>query len=183
MTKKEDWFLPEDYQEPEGNYMKLKEGENVFRVLSSAVVGFEYWTAENKPVRSKILWETTPKDIRVEKGKPASIKHFWVFVVWSYRAKKVQILELTQKSIMSAMKAYISNKQWGDPKNYDFTITKTGSGLDTEYVTMANPPSETPKATFTIDLEALFVDGDPFATKEQKENSAKLDAEFSGKEA
>lgn len=184
MTKKnEDGFLPPDYKEPEGNYMKFKDGENVFRVLSSAITGFEYWTADNKPIRSKTMWKSTPKDIRVEKGKPTAIKHFWIFVVWNPVAEKVQILEVTQKGIMTAMKAYIGNKQWGDPKNYDFTVTKSGSGLETEYVVMANPPTPAPDVKFDIDLEAIFEDGgDPFASKEQNDSNAKANAEFKGEE-
>ena len=167
---KEDSFLPPDYKEPEGNYMRFQDGENVFRVLSSAVTGFEYWNTDNKPVRSKTLWKSTPKDIRVEKGKATRINHFWVFAVWSYRAEKVQILEVTQKTIMSAMTAYIQNKQWGNPKNYDFTVTKTGSGFDTEYVVMANPHSPAPQVEFDINLEALFEEnGDPFSGRADKE--------------
>ena len=46
-------FLPENYKSPEGNYMKLQDGENTFRVLSSAIVGWEYWNRDNKPVRSE----------------------------------------------------------------------------------------------------------------------------------
>jgi hypothetical protein len=168
MSKKEtdNGFLPEGYTEPEGNYMKLQEGENTFRILSSAVTGFEYWNTENKPVRAKTPWTSTPADIRMDKGKPSSVKHFWFFAVWNQKANKVQVLEITQKSIMSSMKAYINNKQWGDPKGYDFTVTKSGSGLDTEYVVMANPHTPAPEAKFDINLEAIFEkEGDPFANK------------------
>jgi hypothetical protein len=57
-----DEFLPTNYEVPvsDGNYMKLKIGENRFRVLSSAIVGYEYWTKDNKPVRSRTLWEEVP---------------------------------------------------------------------------------------------------------------------------
>jgi hypothetical protein len=165
MSKAKNDFFPEGYKEPTGNYMKLQQGENVFRVLSSAITGYEYWNLDNKPIRSKTQWTSTPSDIkRKDDGKPSAVKHFWAFVVWNYAAKKVQILELTQKGIMSSMKAYIGNKAWGDPKGYDLTVTKTGSNLDTEYVTMANPHSDAPKEDFTINLDALFeLEGDPFA--------------------
>jgi hypothetical protein len=181
MTKEKGGFLPEGYKEPEGNYMKFNEGENTFRVLSSAVTGYEYWNKDTKPVRSKTPWKTTPKDIQTDNksGKPTPIKHFWVFMVWSYRAEKAQMLEVTQKGIMSSMKAYIANKQWGDPKGYDFTVTRTGSGIDTEYVTMANPHSPAPEATYDVDLEQIFVvDGDPFKGKEAVEADKKADEEF-----
>ena len=37
-------FLPKNEREPvTSNYMRFEKGENVFRVLSSAIVGMEYW--------------------------------------------------------------------------------------------------------------------------------------------
>jgi len=183
MTKKDTTgFLPDGYKEPEGNYMKFQEGENIFRVLSSAVTGYEYWNTDTKPVRAKEAWTTTPADIKCDKdGKPTGIKHFWVFAVWNYMAEKVQILEVTQKGIMSSMKANISNEKWGDPKTYDFIVTKSGSGFDTSYIVSVNPKSDAPKVDFNINLEALFDGGDPFASKEATEAEAKAAAEFEGK--
>ena len=37
-------FLPTDEREPvKNNYMKFADGNNTFRVLGSAVTGWEYW--------------------------------------------------------------------------------------------------------------------------------------------
>lgn len=163
-------FLPTGYEVPQSpsNYMKLQEGENNFRVLSSAIVGFEYWNAENKPVRLQSAPEVLPSDIRMDKGVPSKVKPFWAFVVWNYETKQIQILELTQKSIMNAIKSVVDNKKWGNPQGYDITITKTGEGLDTEYSTMPNPHSELEqgiKDAFTAkpcSLNALFEGLDPF---------------------
>ena len=77
-------------------------------------------------------------DIRLDKeGKAERVKDFWAFV-WN-DAQKVQILEITQSSIKSAIKAYVANKKWGDSKGYDITVKREGSGFDTEYTIMANP--------------------------------------------
>ena len=166
----DNFFPTEDYKLPDNsNYFKFKDGENNFRVLSSAIVGFEYWNTDNKPIRSKEKLEYTPEDIRLEHGKPTPIKHFWAFVVWNYEAGKVQILELTQKTIMSSMQALIKNEKWGNPKGYDITVTRTGSGLDTEYQVMPNPHTEIDSgveetyAHRPANLEALFDNSDPFA--------------------
>ena len=72
--------------------MKFQEGENSFRVLASAIVGFEYWTTQNKPVRSKDGWDEKPEDIKTEKDGSFRINHFWAFPVWNYEAEKIQIL-------------------------------------------------------------------------------------------
>ena len=54
-------FLPDNYSEPvESNYMSFEEGDNTFRVLDKATVGWEYWKETiiegkkvNRPVRVK----------------------------------------------------------------------------------------------------------------------------------
>jgi len=161
-----DFFPETDYKVPNtSNYLKLTEGSHKFRVLSSAVVGYEYFTTENKPVRSKEPFDDEPTDIKSD----STIKHFWAFVVYNYDAKKIQILELTQKSIMNQMKGYMDNPDWGNPKTYDFTIKRTGSSKnDTEYSVMPSPhkPIDTEIVTkyesMKIDLNALFTGADPF---------------------
>ena len=168
MTK-DNFFPSEDYKLPiSSNYMRFQEGENTFRVLSSAVLGFEYWNTQNKPVRSKEAWDEMPEDIKVEKDGGHRINHFWAFVVWNYEAKRIQILELTQKGIMKTIQGLIKNPKWGNPKKYDITVTRSGSGFDTEYNTVPNPHTELDPITevqyekMNIDLDALFVGGDPF---------------------
>lgn len=152
--------------------MKFESGANKFRVLSSAVVGYEYWkTIEGKrmPIRKHMNEKIAPSDLEVkEDGSTESVKHFWAFVVWNYKEGRVQILELTQKSIMNAIQSYVTNEDWGDPKNYDFTVTKSGEGLKTEYSAIASPHKELSQEILDeqrntpINLEALFKGEDPF---------------------
>lgn len=178
-------FLPKEYKVPSNsNYMRLKDGENTFRVLSSAIIGWEYWNNDKKPVRSKERPTEIPDDIRVEKDGSYNIKHFWAFVVWNYEDKKVQILEITQSSIQNAIKSsLVGNKRWGDPKKYDITITRSGTGFDTEYITQGNPPISEPDpkilneyAKMSINLEALYAGDDPFS-KESRIQSEEITAE------
>jgi len=162
-------FFPADYKIPvtESAYTKLQDGENNIRVLGSAVVGWEYWNTDNKPVRSKVAFKEMPEDIRIGKdGNPTKIKHFWAFVVWNYEQERVQILEITQKTIMSAIKALVDNSKWGDPKGYDISITKSGEGLETEYAVMPNPHSEAPEYDdIKINLQNLYTGENPFEAK------------------
>ena len=160
-------WLPEGYEAPKtsGNYMKLEDGANKFRVLSKPLIGWEYWNLENKPVRLKERPETLPEDIR-EDGK---IKHFWAFVVWNYRSAKLQILEITQVSIQGAIEDLVLNEDWGSPETYDLTITKKGQKLDTEYSVQPSPHKTAPPEAMdalthiNINLPALFKGEDPFA--------------------
>lgn len=165
--KEENTFLPTDYKVPtSSNYLKLSEGEHTFRVLSSAIVGYEYFNTENKPVRSREAFEEVPQDLK-EGGR---INPFWAFVIYNYDEKRIQILEITQKTIMLPMKALVDNKKWGNPKLYDITITRKGTGMqDTEYAVMPNPHTEIAPDIASafmakkVNLDALFTGQDPFS--------------------
>lgn len=167
------FFPSEDYKIPSNsNYFKFKDGENTFRVLSSAIVGYEYWNNEGKAVRSRTAFGAIPADIRTgDDGKPERIKHFWAFLVWNYEQKQPQILQLTQKGVMEAIKALVDNTKWGNPTGYDITVSRTGSGLETKYQTMPSPHTMVPGDAVaamegrTIDLEKMFEGGDPFEVK------------------
>jgi hypothetical protein len=164
-------FLPTGYEAPidEGNYFKFKKGKNHFRVMGSAVVGWEYWTKENKPIRSKTPYESVPADAKLNDGR-FDPKFFWAFPVYNYAAKKVQILEVTQKTVREAMEGLVSDEAWGDPAGYDIVINATGDGMDREYSVMPKPHTAKPEAVMpSINLEALFTGADPFTSKVELE--------------
>jgi hypothetical protein len=172
MTNENNSFLPDSYEVPTpiGNYMKLVEGDNTFRVLSPAIIGWEYWNTDNKPVRHNQGWSTVPEDIKYTKdGLPTAIKHFWAFIVWNYATKSVQILEITQSTVQKPIKALAKNTKWGNPTGYDITVNRSGKDLETDYSVTPNPHEEIPaEATEAfmkkpIKLEALFDGADPFA--------------------
>lgn len=164
-------FLPDNYEIPEkpSNYMKFKQGINRFRILTPAVLGYEYWNLENKPVRSKKRWEEIPSDIKLTPtGVPTDIKHFWAFVVWNYNEKAIQILQITQTSIMGAIKLGVALRD-GNATNNDIGVTRSGEKLDTTYdVQFADPTPIKPEIEEAfkarkINLEALFTGDDPFS--------------------
>lgn len=162
-------FLPANYEAPvsEGNYYKLKKGDNTFRILSDAITGFEYWNLSNKPVRSVEPWEEMPADIKPD----SRVRHFWAFVVYNYDAKKPQILEITQKTIQEALEALVNNKKWGDPRKYDVVIKATGDGLEREYTVIPEPHTEAPNVSVSqINLGALFLGEDPFSSKAEPDS-------------
>jgi hypothetical protein len=173
-------FLPKNYELPvkPSGYMKFEKGDSRFRVLGSAITGYEFWTdtAEGgrKPLRFKMDQKFTEADLqgaKLEEGK-----HFWAFPVWNYATESVQILELTQSTIHRAITALVKNDKWGDPKEYDIVVTKTGEKLDTEYQVTPNPKEALPehiKALYKdtyINLEALYAGGNPFEEKVDAES-------------
>jgi hypothetical protein len=165
-------FLPTDYKRPEApsSYMKLEDGQNKLRIMSAPLLGFMYWNKENKPVRLRMDQqpEGRPSDIRDDE----KVKHFWALTIWNYKESRIQILELTQASILGPIEDLAANEDWGDPRNYDITITKKGQKLDTEYSVMPSAPKPAPDEAIAalgktpVRLEALFEGEDPFTPKD-----------------
>lgn len=166
-------FLPKNFEAPktEGNYYKFRKGENRFRIMSPAITGYEYWTKDNKPVRSREAWEDRPDNAKTSENGQFQ-KFFFAFVVYNYDAGKVQIMEVTQRTVQAALQSYAENKKWGDVGGYDFVVTATGDGLEREYTTIAEPHSEAPKAEIGhIHLQALLTGEDPFTSKVSPEKN------------
>lgn len=164
----ENTFLPADYVPPTSNYLKFEDGENRFRVMSSAIIGFEYWTTENKPVRSRTSFKETP-NIKTDQNGRKEVKPFWAFIVWSNKNKKIMILEITQKTIQQAMFRLVKNEDWGDPKNYDIIINREEVSGITKYNVVPCPHKEVSQNVsdafndVKINLEALYDGADPFS--------------------
>jgi hypothetical protein len=172
----ENTFLPSDYETPksESSYLKLKEGSIKFRIVSPAVVGYEYWTNPDSkhpkglPVRLKENPTEKPSDVRLKDDGSYEIKHFWAFSVLDRDTGRVKILEITQISIMRQISAYLENEDWGDPTKYDLTITGTGDGKERRYIVQPSPHKEltveekSAVARTEVKIEALFTGENPF---------------------
>lgn len=166
-------FLPTDYEVPassNGRYTKFQIGETRIRILSRAIIGYEYFNNLKKPVRSRKPFDSLPTDIGInDKGETNPIRHFWAFVVWNYDTKQIELCEITQKGLMQKIKSLVSDEDWGSPIEYDIKIVKEGEKLETRYDIKpipAKPLSEEVANAFSeampVDLEQLFVNGDPF---------------------
>ena len=163
-------FLPSGYEKPalSSNYSRFEEGDNKFRVLSPAIIGYEYWSNENKPIRSKEVFTETP-NIKVDKNGKSRINHFWAFIIWDYKEKDpgVKIMQITQNSIQEDMINIY--KDWGNPIEYDLNIVRTGKDFNnTKYTVMPLKSTDiteemaTAKAEMKIDLTKLYTGEDPF---------------------
>ena len=158
------------------DYLKIREGEkHRIRIMGTSkdpatfIQGWESWGDDNKPHRMPyVLNQPCPKELRDldRDGKP---KLFWMFTVWHVGEEKPMVFEITQSTIKTPILAYANNPAWGDPSHYVLEIGRTGSGLETEYTVIAEPPSEPPPKAVTdamkdaaIDVRVVFDDGNPF---------------------
>jgi hypothetical protein len=179
-------FLPEEYEEAKekesskssgDGYMKFKEGENRFRILTKPVVGWLWWVDSdgnivekgskpqkgNKPVRVDAQTNMTPEQWQ-------NAKLFWAMQVWNYNENKAQILELTQVSIRDEIQSLIKDKDWGDPREYDLVVTRY-EDEKTSYSVKPKPHKpfdRKGKDIPVVVLEALFKNKDPYSYKEEE---------------
>lgn len=176
MTEEQKGFLPDGYEAPkaQSGYMSLEQGANKFLILDSAIIGYQYWNQEDKPVRLKEEPESVPADIRVnDKGEKGKVKHFWAFPVWNFEDGRVQILELTQATIQREITALVKNEDWGTPiMTYAITINREGEKLTTKYTVTPSPAKEIPEEVTQawdevkakgFDLNRLYENGNPFS--------------------
>jgi hypothetical protein len=158
-------FLPENYEAPKaiGGYLKLQDGETKVRILSHPIIGWEDWI-DKKPIRY-------PFDQKPENAHDATrpLKHFWAMIVWNYGEQRIQIMQVTQATIIREIEALYNDTDWGVPFCYDIKIRKTGKDMLTKYAVTAVPHkaiTQEIKAAYEakpIDLESLFHGEDPFA--------------------
>jgi hypothetical protein len=150
------------------NYMKLETGTNKFRALSKPIIGWIVWEEDEegnrKPVRTQINDE--PENPTGEdKDRP---KKFMAMAVLDHADGEVKILEITQQSIIKAIKAYAANPDWGNPFTYDITISKSGEGLKTKYNVQPSPKKPLAKNLIAAanekpcNLDALYDGADPW---------------------
>jgi hypothetical protein len=178
-------FLPDGYVTPETErrYMEFEEGQNTFRILSSAIVGYEWWMDTDDggrvPRRVRTAGEV-PEDVRNALETQNKAKHFWAFTVYNYDAQAIQVLEIKQQTIMRAIEALLNNPKWGNPQGYDLTVEKVKTGsrdLDVEYHVIPEPPSPLDEGIaelanhVPVRLEALYDGQDPFGEPGEQEDN------------
>tara|TARA_Y100000310_G_scaffold246639_1_gene252014 strand:- start:3994 stop:4605 length:612 start_codon:yes stop_codon:yes gene_type:complete len=177
-------FLPKDYKEPvEPGYLKLKAGENRIRAISpgngspALIEGWRlfYEDAEGKHV---IRWRTNDDTPDIDGVPTGKRRHFWAFWVWSYDDECVHIMEISQKTIRTAIENLVVSNDWGLPFAYDIIVTKTGDGFDTDYSVMPSPKKKvdagiTKKmaALGSVDLNELYRNGNPYNPEADAEDT------------
>ena len=156
-------FIPNDYEQPKsgGGYTKLETGENRFRLLSSPLFLWSEWR-DGKPIRH--AYDRNKKPAKGG-GQKDSVKHAWGLVVWNYKTEQIEIFELDKQDVIASLTKHAQDADWGHPKHYDVIVTKTGSGMETEYSFLAKPKKKASQQIIDafienpVDLSKLLVEG------------------------
>jgi hypothetical protein len=166
---------------------KLQDGGSVrFALLTDEPLeGYESWgtapDGSSKPFRfsheptfEDVLAEMGDYNPREGRGGPgtADVKFFISVPVYSFEAGCVQVLSVTQKSILRELDAISQEEDYSDLTAWDFTLSKKGSGLTTEYKLRPAPRKKGADGTIAaaweevksagFDLQRLMTGGNPF---------------------
>mgnify|MGYP003147778203 CR=1 FL=1 len=171
-------FLPEDYVGPKtaNDYLKIGEGEtHRIRIMgthkdeASFIRGWEAWDVDNHPHREKYVQGQPASEALKQLDRDGKAKHFWMFIVWHEDEEKPMVYEVTQVTVRDQILSYTSNTKWGAPSDYVLAISRTGTGMETVYRVIAEPPVSPPEREIVdtikdamIDLRVVFDDGNPF---------------------
>lgn len=169
------------------NPSKLSDGGSCrFALLSDAPLEFyEVWgtapDGKSKPFRFD--YEPTYEDVLTElgdytpregRGGPgtADVKFCIAVPVFNFEAGSVQVMQLSQKSILRELDAISQEEDYADLLAWDFSLSKKGSGLNTEYKLRPAPRKKGSDATITaaweeaksagFDINRLLTGGNPF---------------------
>ena len=173
-----------------GGYLspsKINDGGSVrFALLSDEPFEhYEVWgtspDGSQKPFRFD--YEPTPEDISTELGNytpregrggpgTADVKFAIAVPVFNYEAGTVQVMSITQKSILRELDAISQEEDYSDLMAWDFTLSKKGTGLTTEYKLRPAPRKKDSQDTIDtaweesksngFSLERLLTGGNPF---------------------
>lgn len=166
---------------------KLTDGGSVrFALLSDEPLEFyECWgtapDGSQKPFRFD--YEPTPEDISTELGNytpreriglpgTIDIKFAIAVPVFNYETGTVQVMSVTQKSILRELDAISQEEDYSDLMAWDFTLSKKGTLLNTEYKLRPAPRKKGSQDTIDtaweesksngFSLERLLTGGNPF---------------------
>lgn len=146
---------------------KLPEGSTRFRFLGEPLFFFETWQTDSSGAKKPKRF-AMDEDIPVEEVGPDGIKQVMASKVYNYAAKAIQIMSITQVTILAPMKEATKNAKYGDLPGYDVYIKKTGIGKNSRYSFDKDPKEEmsdeVKKADelVVVNLESLLVNEDPF---------------------
>ena len=187
-------FQPIPEPSATSGFLRIKQDEkHRIRIMgtskepSSFIQGWEAWGQDNKPVRAPYeLGKPCPQSLREidRDGKP---KLFWMFIVWHVDSDRPMVLSVTQQTIKNQILSYSNNPKWGDPSNYVLEIGRTGTGMETIYTVIAEPPIEVPSSLVLDDIDAaridvrvVFEDGNPFGALAEVDDQANVQQLQSG---
>ena len=166
---------------------KLGDGESMrFAITSEEPLEYHTVWGENSEGQKKpfrFVSEPSPSEIQAELGDFEQKMNFEgtalerpkfaiSFFVFDYQTESIKVLEISQKGLMKELDALSQSEDYANLHEWDFTISRTGMKLNTEYRIVPGPrkkgfDSKIEEAkrdadSKGYDINQLLVGGNPF---------------------
>lgn len=126
-----------DVKSGDSKFLKLNPGDNRVRICSMpAEVRYVQTSKKGEKYATKYI--ESDEQAKEEQAKGKQIKYKYAYIVISRVDGKVYVMEIAA-SVMRQIYTYATNKEYGDPQNYDITVKKEGDGLQTKYTVIPSP--------------------------------------------
>lgn len=159
--------------QPQTNYLKFKEeGSYLFRILTPKEKVLIYWIDFFQTPDGKFSKKVFPYQENGQKPLEASeeSKLVWVFSILNKDLNKIQIWEVSQRTIQNFLLSIVKGKIKNDYTKFDIQITKIGQKLETEYSIISGDTESLTQeekdliASTPVNLQAMEKSEDPFLT-------------------
>lgn len=173
----------QDNNKPYWTFNRKPAGPYKFRILGEPLEGYIQWETRNVEVTDESGKKTMKekrfpirscpleKPIPIDPNQPA--KKFWTFPIWNYQTSRLELWEITQKTMMRRLTDLNTSEDFGSLINYDIRVKKivlelAGGKQKVEYTIDALFPK--PLVQEIIDcvkktpirMSALYEGKDPF---------------------
>jgi hypothetical protein len=117
------------------DFVRLEEGSNVFRCISSPFQFYSHWVEDAAGQKRKVhcAMKDCPVCVRGDNAKPS-----WYVSVLNRKTGKGGIMEIGAQ-IFKQIKALAMKKSYGDPRGYDIDITRAPKGSQPLYSVLPEP--------------------------------------------
>lgn len=132
-----------DLPSPKGggknDYMRLKEGENVVRIMGNPVQSYIHWVTLTDGAQRKIVSPSSSPAL-VKKLEEAGFRRQpnWIIKVLDRSDDEFKLLEIGNQ-IYKGIQTLFNNPKWGKVTGYDISINRGPKGQQPLYSVTPNP--------------------------------------------
>lgn len=134
-----DWNDMDAGKEKKNDFMRLKEGENLVRVMSNPIKSYVHWVKTRDGMDRKINSPAaSPELVRKLEDAGYKLQASYLIKVLDRSDDKFKLLEVGPQ-IFKGIQMLSSNQKWGKVTSYDISIIKGPKGTQPLYNVTPNP--------------------------------------------
>ena len=143
-----------DLPSPKGknDFMKLKEGENVVRIMGNPIQTYIHWVTLPDGSQRKIVSPSNPTLVKKLEDAGFRRQPNWIIKVLDRDGDEFRLLEVGNQ-IYKGIQTLFNNPKWGKVTAYDISINRGPKGQQPLYNVTPNP-----KEALDSSIKQKFVD-------------------------